>query len=64
MIDDRDDMDDDMIVIICGPKRPRSAPVRRVFRWLVCAFVLVICAYSATYILFIMERAGIIHYAH
>jgi hypothetical protein len=52
-----------MIIVVRRPRRPIPAPVRRMFWWLVCAFVLVVFAYEATYFISIMERADI-HYAH
>jgi hypothetical protein len=52
-----------IIIAVRRPRRPIPAPVRRVLWWLVCAFVVVVFAYEATYFISIMERAGI-HHAH
>ena len=59
---------ENMIVIVCGPKRPLPPPLRRFLKWFMCAFVLVVCVYEARVLFEILGRPATqhraLHHAH
>jgi hypothetical protein len=54
---------DDMIIIFYGPLRPLPPAVRRFLKWLMCAFVLVVCVYVAFFLDEILKMPVTPHHA-